>query len=153
MSTILEALKKAEQGRERKTLGERIVVSPPEPPRRRGVLILFGVAILLILFSALLLYVSGRVGPVENGVEVESVPIALPVAVSVDTQQEEETVVLPELEFSGVIWDGVEHIAIVNGKPLTSGQEIEGVKIVKIDLENVKVLYNGESYNINLGLR
>lgn len=60
---------------------------------------------------------------------------------------------LPKLDLSGVLWDGIEYVAIINDKPLTEGGRIEGVEIVKIGLDSVKVVFGDNLYDIALDLK
>ncbi|MCX5716102.1 MAG: hypothetical protein NTV07_04470 [Candidatus Omnitrophica bacterium] len=51
---------------------------------------------------------------------------------------------LPQLLISAVIWGSSKPQAIINNKIITVGETIEGVKVVNIGKEGIKINFNGE---------
>jgi hypothetical protein len=159
MSTILNALKRAEETRSHRTLGQRIVMDRHEGPPRRGALLYVCAAIPVLLFLALFFYLGGYMRSDEEGAGRGS-PLANKAAPLADEQHVGAPLLikknggsLPKLDLSGVLWDGIEYVAIINDKPLTEGERIEGVEIVKIGLDSVKVVFGDNSYDIALDLK
>ena len=69
--------------------------------------------------------------------------------------EEEEVAVekiesLPDLLLGGVVTGRGEPYAIVNGRTVQKGDEIEGAKIINIDDYGITYLFNGERYKIEM---
>lgn len=79
-----------------------------------------------------------------------SLPVPTPsfpkVTFSIDTPPDEQ----PPVEITGVVWDELDPIVIVNGKFLKKGEEISGAKILDIRLNEVKVLYKDKESTISI---
>ncbi len=153
MSTILKALQKAEEGMARNTLPGKILaaepVSAPEAGRARA---RTGAAMLLCalaIVAGLVYYFHSRG---RQAVSMEDRPprqTAAPTAARpAGVESEREEAALPPLSLSGVLWDKTEPLVILNGRPLTVGGEIAGVRVVKIGLDGVQVSYRGREYTI-----
>lgn len=56
---------------------------------------------------------------------------------------------LPSLTIQGIVWGGSAPLGIINDKVVKVGDTIEGVKIIKIDRDGIKVLYHGREYNLS----
>jgi hypothetical protein len=57
---------------------------------------------------------------------------------------------LPQLKITGVMWDNKEPIALINGKCLKTGDEINGAKIVNIQQKEVSVLFKEKEFTISV---
>jgi hypothetical protein len=155
MNTILKALKKAEDGRVKETLSGQVIANAAEPePRRRGMALRIGG---IVIGGALVLAYLAR-GSLRQGTAppapatpvytkappaptlppVPSSPVVKPIAVP------------PEIRLTGVIWDAKTPTAVINGKVVTVGEEVNGATIVAIDLDAVRVRYRGADYTFNV---
>lgn len=56
---------------------------------------------------------------------------------------------LPDLAVQGIIWGGNVPCAIINNKVVKEGESIDGVKLIKIEKENIEVLYQGWNYSLS----
>ncbi|MFH1441407.1 MAG: hypothetical protein ABIH18_05155 [Candidatus Omnitrophota bacterium] len=63
-------------------------------------------------------------------------------------EEEEEIFNPPGLSIQGLIWGGIEPCAIINEEVKKEGEDIEGVKILKIKKEGLELLYEGKKYNL-----
>jgi hypothetical protein len=70
-----------------------------------------------------------------------------PKEVETNTQNKQE-VPLPELVIQGITWGGNFPQAIINNKVVKVGDQIEGVRVVKIDREGIEVNFNNRQYSI-----
>jgi len=153
MSTILKALKKAEEGMARNTLPGKILaadsVAAPAGGRAR---VLTGTTILvsaLVLIAGLVYYLQSREQRAGRMESYSPRPAAAPTAARpARGEGEQEEAALPPLRLSGVLWDKTEPLAILNGRPLTVGGEIAGARVVKIGLDGVQIHYRGREYTI-----
>jgi hypothetical protein len=158
MSTILKALKKAEEGMARNTLPGKILAADPAHPlgdmrahaRRRTVVLLS----LLAVAAGLLYYMyymrPGDPGAAVTPTEPARPALSVPTVAPVKEDHRGKDGAPPSLRLSGVLWDETKPIAILNGKPLTVGEEVDGARVVKIDLDGVKVRYNGREYVLSV---
>lgn len=55
---------------------------------------------------------------------------------------------LPRLRVTGIVWDAVGPVAVVNGKFLTKGDTILETEIVDIQMNQVKFLYKDKEFSI-----
>jgi len=60
---------------------------------------------------------------------------------------------LPQLKVAGIAWQkgNAERMAIVNGKPVTEGEVVEGAKVEEIFPDRVRFSYNEKTFDIPLG--
>lgn len=56
----------------------------------------------------------------------------------------------PQLKVTGVVWDEKDPIVLVNSKFLKQGDEILGVKVVKIEPTEATFLYNNKEFTISV---
>ncbi len=56
----------------------------------------------------------------------------------------------PQLKITGVMWDNKEPMALINGKCLKQGDEIEGAKIVNIQQKEISVLFKEKKFTISV---
>jgi hypothetical protein len=54
------------------------------------------------------------------------------------------------LVLSGILWDPVQPIAIINGQPATVGDEVEGYRVVKIAQDRVTVSDSVQTVHLRL---
>lgn len=153
MSTILKALKKAEDGMARNTLPGKILAPDAAGPPKGMRIPLRGRAVILLSSLAVIAGVAYYMRPHERGAVVTKNDSArpassTPTAAPVGKARGGEKGALPPLHLSGVLWDEAKPFAILNGKPLTVGGEIEGAQVVKIDMDGVKVRYNEREYTL-----
>lgn len=59
-----------------------------------------------------------------------------------------ESIVLPKLAISGVVWGSSSPQAIINGKILKKGDIIEEAEILEIGKQGVVVLYKGRQFTL-----
>ncbi|MCM8801485.1 MAG: general secretion pathway protein GspB [Candidatus Omnitrophica bacterium] len=57
---------------------------------------------------------------------------------------------LPDLKVQGIIWQGRFPQAIINNQILKIGDEIEGVKIVGIERDGVRLLFEDKEYKLSI---
>jgi hypothetical protein len=155
MSTILKALKKAEEGMARNTLPGKILSGGSVPGGARArvrslaMILLSALAIAAVL--AHYLQVSRRA---ETRTDSSALPTAAPAAGRpvpiAGAEGEPGRDALPALHLSGVLWDKSEPLAILNGRPLGVGGEVDGARVVKIGLEAVQVDYRGREYTLSV---
>ncbi|MEJ2745576.1 MAG: hypothetical protein P8123_07835 [bacterium] len=154
MSTILKALKKAEEGMARNTLPGKILtpdaVRPFDDMRaRKRVVILLS---LLAVIGGLAYYYMGsherRATAAANNAARPTLPVPTTAPVKEASKRKESAP--PPLRLSGVLWDESKPLAILNGKPLTVGEEIGGAKVIRINPDGVKVRYNGMEYALKV---
>lgn len=174
MSTILDALKKAEQ----ESAGRLPAPSSGRPVRsryRRG--LVGGMVVLGVAVGLWVGYLATGLSPVTRGggrrkaaegesssKEVAVVPPAVlpplpapPVrqdrelrAVKSDTASGEVKASLPELKLSGVVYDPANPMAIINGRFVGVGDSISGAKILRIERNCVAISFEGSERTINL---
>ena len=155
MSTILKALKKAEEGMARNTLPGKILVA--DPARPLGVMRIH-IRVSTVVLLSLLVVIAGLayyLRPHERGAVVmknDSARPALSVTTAAPVREAhgEENAALPPLRLSGVLWDKSKPLAILNGMPLAVGGEVEGAQVVKIGLDGVKVRYRGREHTLTV---
>ena len=176
MSTILEALKKAE-----KESGGRLEIAPRPPIRsgnRKGMIV--GVVVVTIAIGLWIGYSSSIISPVVKSesrregepFSVEShapagVEASLPVP---QTQGLPQAQVLPgngpheidggevpsaeseppSLDLSGVIYDPVRPMAIMNGRLVGVGDSASGAKILRIEKDSVRISFGGREETIRI---
>lgn len=185
MSTILEALKKAEResgGRLKAALG-----GPGKDGPRKG--LVAGMVILAISVGLWLGYLATGISPPAGGGgevqvdgpsdvkapappadEVSSVPRPVPAAAPLDPapldsarglprDRHRGAVLagepgaepsLPQLDLSGVIYDPVHPMAIVNGRFVGVGDSVSGVKILRIQRNSIAISFKGGERTIRL---
>jgi hypothetical protein len=56
---------------------------------------------------------------------------------------------LPEFKIQGTIWGGSIPQAIINNKVVKIGDDIEGAKIIGINKDGVKVIFDNREYNLS----
>ncbi len=157
MSTILKALKKAEEGMAKNTLPGKILSADSVPaPASAWARVWMGAAILLsalVLVTGIAYYLQPRGRAVERE-DSSPQPAAAPTAARAAGISrgggEPEEPAPPPLHFSGVLWDKTEPLAILNGRPLTVGGEIDGARVVKIGLDGVRLRYRGREYTLSV---
>lgn len=146
MSTILKALKKAEDGRVKATLQDRLVAEEPPAPSglKRAALIVSASALASgIIATAVLLRVRpfGEEGRGPDSAPRTSAPSSLPKS---DGRE------IPSLRLSGVIWDEHAPLAIVNGRPVAPGEEVSGVRVVRITMDGVTLRRGREEFALTV---
>jgi hypothetical protein len=150
MSTILRALKKAEESRARETLPGKILPDERLQPRTVARMpLIIGVSLIVCVCAAAVLVQQyfwnrsirlsenhGTFSPPGDGgpVRGELLPVSKGVA--------RDESLPPKLHLSGILWDESQPLAIINGTPSKMGAEIEGATVVKIDRNSVQVRYN-----------
>jgi hypothetical protein len=157
MSTILEALKKAQKSRVDRRLEDEVVVALPVRPAGGRLLFVPLACGLMISAGAVLIWyapwkrILGK-GPqpvpaaaVNAVAPRESVDAAIP---EISEPSIEPSV--PEFEFSGVIWDNHQRIALINGVPVAEGDTIDGAEVLTVGMESVEVKLGDRNYIINL---
>lgn len=147
MSTILKALQKAEEGRAKETLPGRIV-SPDAPldegsPRRSYLI----AAVAIAFFIASACYFMARHSGIEAARPESTQGRGSAVA---DQKGPVQSEALPALHLSGVLWDPARPVAIINGKALTTGSEIDGAAVTAIELSGVTVRWRGKSFQLSV---
>jgi len=153
MSTILKALKKAEEGMAKNTLPGKILSADPVPARARVRLVTTILLSALVLVAGLAYYLQlhGRAGKRgDSSPQPAAAPTAARIAGVAGGAGEPDGAALPPLHLSGVLWDKTEPLAILNGRPLTVGGEIDGARVVKIGLDDVRVDYRGREYTLSV---
>ncbi|MCX6357627.1 MAG: hypothetical protein NT045_07130 [Candidatus Aureabacteria bacterium] len=143
MSTILKALQKAEEVRTAHTLEGKILSDPVprERVRRRAPLYVAGLGILIVI-AAGVICARGRRAPstAGQGPAVPGAPAAHAGAVRGSGRAlRGSDAAIPDLHLSGVIWDPAAPVALINGQPLTVGQESGGARVIAISLDEVQV--------------
>ncbi|MDD4182714.1 MAG: DUF5684 domain-containing protein [Candidatus Omnitrophica bacterium] len=58
---------------------------------------------------------------------------------------------LPNVCVSGIMYDAQSSLAVVNGEPVKPGEEINGIKVVKISESAVSFEYKGQSFEKRIG--
>lgn len=152
MSTILKALKKAEDGRVKATLQDRLVAEePPFPSGLKRAALVASAAVLAsgIIATAVLL----RVRPFEGeGSAPDSGPrTSAPSSPASDALlSKSDGREIPSLRLSGVIWDENAPLAIVNGRPVAPGEEVSGARVVKITMDGVTFRRGREEFALTV---
>jgi hypothetical protein len=150
MSTILKALKKAEEGMAKNTLPGKIISSDSASGRARArpatVVLLLALAVVGGL--AYHLHPPARAGRLSR--QPASPPAAAPPARTAGAADAARVPALPPLRLSGVLWDETEPLAILNGRPLTVGGAIDGARVVSIGLDVVRLDYHGREYTLSV---
>lgn len=112
------------------------------------VLLLIGIGIYLLLRPAAETIrpepVLVAVQPVVEEVEAVEVPVVVAPPVVKHEPAPPPDVPWPELNLTGFASAGTEHLVIINGKTLSTGSRIEGVRILQIGKNEVAVEYQGE---------
>ena len=72
-----------------------------------------------------------------------SSPSAAPAPISQNAQD------LPALKLNGIVYDNERPYAIVNNKVLSKGDMIDGAKLIEINRESVKFVFNDEEFEIS----
>lgn len=159
MSTILKALRKAEEE------ANRGILPPSPPPRRpekgRGKSLLFLLVILGVLLGVYLglhFRRRGR-GAVQERARKEAVPPPAPapppvkpppapppVAAAPEEKKEEGP---PEFRIEGIMYSQEKPVALIEGRILQEGDKIRGVTVVKILPRAVQFSYKGVVYEIS----
>jgi len=144
------------------------VVAPAPPPAAKNKpapdstkLLLLLVAVIVLLLIGLGIYLLLR-----PAAETRSAETARPEPVAVQPVVEEEKAVeepvieketaplpgvqWPELNLTGFASAGTEHLVIINGKTLSAGSRIEGVRILQIGKNEVAVEYQGEQRRLRV---
>lgn len=160
MSTILKALKKAEEGRPKDSLPERILQdeSPAGTGKAQTALRLAGALLLPAAAAAVLLFhyraaMTGAGGPpaapsprpAKRAALASPTPSPAPPPSPAPTAPER-----PVLRLSGVIWDERKPFAIVNGKTISKGDRIEGARLMAITPEGAVFRYGGEEFTLKV---
>jgi len=158
MSTILKALKKAEEGMARNTLPGKILASDSARAfedarshnRTRTVLL-----ISLLAAVAGVVYYMYYMKPHVRRADVTATDsrqpaLSVPTAAPVKKEIKQENVAPPPLNLSGILWDDTNPIAILNGKPLAVGGEVDGTRVTKIGPNGVEIRYNGRDYTLTV---
>lgn len=84
--------------------------------------------------------------PVSNqtsGVSVEVIPQALPQA-PIEATQEAPEKALPVLTLNGILFGPQGSLALINGKVVPEGGQIDGAKIEKISADRVELTFEGK---------
>jgi len=147
MSTILRALKKAEESRARETLPGKILPiesAPVRPdvrmPLRVGAFCVVSVCAAVMLVQHLRNQRTQLpVNPGTGSVRRVSEPISQGSVSPAGGASESLVPLPPKLRLSGILWDESQPLAIINGKPSRTGAEIDGATVVKIDMNEVQV--------------
>lgn len=153
MSTILKALKKAEDGRAKETLPGKITVeeAPEGCGRPRSGFRLIAAVILPALLAAAV-YMNYRPiaallrasSPLSPPATPSPAPVMTPPPAARSAEEE------PPLRLSGIIWDRENPIALVNGKSLSPGDVLSGARVVKITLESVTFRRGGKEFTVRV---
>jgi hypothetical protein len=149
MSTILKALKKAEDGRAKTILQERLVAE--EPPassvRRRA-----AVALAAVLLAAAVVVAAMQLRLRRFAADVTARPAAPRGAPSSPPRALPggEAPATPSLRLSGVIWDEETPLAIVNGRPVAVGEELSGVRVVGITVDGATFRRGTEEFALTV---
>ncbi|MBU1122686.1 MAG: DUF5684 domain-containing protein [Candidatus Omnitrophota bacterium] len=61
--------------------------------------------------------------------------------------------VIPQIHVTGVIYDGQEPVAIINGEIVREGDSISGVKVLKVNESEVKLQYQDDIFIRKLGAK
>jgi len=81
-------------------------------------------------------------------------PVVVPGEIKKPTESipMESAQALPPLQLSGIIWneDAAERRTVINGTVLKEGAVIDGIKIVEIYANHVRLLHNGRSFEITM---
>lgn len=153
MSTILKALKKAEDGRAKETLPGKITAeeTPEAPGRPRAALRILAAVLLPVLVAAAVVMNYRPLAALLRPRAAASVP-AKPSPATVMTPAPTAGVAEggPPLRLSGIIWDKENPIAIVNGKSLSPGEELSGARVMKITLESVTFRRGGKEFTVTV---
>jgi hypothetical protein len=155
MSTILKALKKAEEGMAQNTLPGKILAADSNRAyedmrthnRRRAVILL---SLLAVAAGGVYYYYMKPHERMAVATDVSRPAASAPTAAPIRQGSAQENVAPPPLRLSGVLWDDTKPIAILNGKPLAVGGEIDGARVVKIGLDGVKIRYNEREYTLTV---
>lgn len=165
MSLIQDALKRKaeEQPPQRLSSPDTVVeepsqtrrpVVPDNPPRKLIIILAIAVVLILLLVGAGIYFAVNQKPATEppafkpQTLVEEAAPIqpATPVV-----EEEEKPVektpqepVWPELSFSGVAAGDGQRLALINGRMMSAGSQINGVSIVQIGREEVLVEFNGK---------
>lgn len=157
MSTILKALKKAEEGMAKNTLPGKILsadsITVSEGARARVRMRTAMLLSALVLVAGLAYYLQPRGRAVEredSSPQPAAAPTAARAAGISGGGGAPEELAPPPLHFSGVLWDKTGPLAILNGRPLTVGGEIDGARVVKIGLDGVRLRYRGREYTLSV---
>ncbi|MCX6354621.1 MAG: hypothetical protein NTZ78_06930 [Candidatus Aureabacteria bacterium] len=144
MSTILRALKKAEESRARETLPGKIFPDESASVRwgvRMPLLVggFCSVCVCVAVIVLLHLRNQGTQLPVNPGT-ASARRVSEPIPQGSAAGAPETPVPLPpKLRLSGILWDESQPLAIINGKPSRTGAEIDGATVVRIDRNDVQV--------------
>ncbi len=149
MSTILKALKKAEDGRAKETFPGRITAEERPPSRGRLRLVLAAAAFLLAIAAAAIRFAgpfaAGRAIPLRPAAPNPSPSPARAEAAAVRPEPEPAP-----LRLSGVIWDPENPVALVNGLAVSPGEEVSGARVVKIAVEGVTFSRGGKEFTVTV---
>lgn len=133
---------------------------PPHSSERKLFFILVTAFVLILLVIGISIYFvvnAPRPVPVIEPIKENELPAAIiesitpvatpPVAVK-ETKQKDKW---PELNFSGSASAGNQRLAIINGRMLSAGSRIDGVKVLEIGKAQVLVEYKGEKRVLRVG--
>jgi hypothetical protein len=165
MSTILDALEKAEEKRkaseslENNILHSRLGKSSPLQSHfyRWGLVSGVAAALVVLFFfwhTHSFRHTIKTGAPVREPAQVTE-PLVEDMTVQAETVDTSEHVPPPaeapfELNLSGILWDEKSPVAIINGKPLGVGGEIEGARVMEVGQESVLILYRGLERKLKL---
>jgi len=152
MSTILRALKKAEENRTRE---DKAGPGPAAGSPGTKYAVPRPLAAGVILIAAACAAVAGlryaRARGSAPALVARDTPQAAPVlptpppAAGAPQQPDHKPApALKELSLSGILWDESRPLAIINGKTLGAGEEIDGATVIKINLAGVTVRRGNE---------
>ncbi|MBI3314651.1 MAG: hypothetical protein HYZ86_01740 [Candidatus Omnitrophica bacterium] len=142
MSIIHDALKKAQNGLQDKT---------PPPPRPGGAKPLTVAPAVLILLAAAVLtagyvYRQGAPSPVpySSVPKIEPLPLLEPKA-------EPRPEHADTLNIHGIMSDPNGNVVLIDNGIYAEGDEVQGVKIIKISLDGIVILKDGKEETIRVG--
>jgi len=168
MSLIQEALKRKAEEEKAQQLSEAAPAAPvsarkpesttPDPapqtaPRKDVWIIALIILIILLLVGGAFYFLKGATGqaaapqpePVAAQPDVIKTPPALPLPVAEkNPAAETKGAKWPELRMTGTATTSGGSLAIINGKMLSAGRTIDGVRIIKVGATEVLVEYQNE---------
>lgn len=173
MSIILQALNKAQKEKET-TMNENETLSSQSPQsspvyfpkekitleRKQKKYKLFFAIIAVIIFLQVVTYLTIKYISQSNS-PIKETPTAqvkgkaplfnFSKAFKSDPNKtESKTESRPALKMTGIIWDELNPIVLVNDKMLYNGETVSGATIIKITPDRVTFSYNGEEFDLGI---
>ncbi|MGE4490443.1 MAG: hypothetical protein AB7E95_12955 [Kiritimatiellales bacterium] len=177
MSLIQEALKRKSEEQAARPAGVPTVPEPATAPEASSGKhpAVFLILLIILLIAGLLAALTGLafflIKPAdEPSVVVPALPTAEepaavptePVPLLMKTEPEPvqavkepppepvKKVKWPELHLSGIASGGSRHIAVINGKMLSAGRTVDGVRVIRVDDREVVVELGGEQRTLHV---